>query len=800
MSLLFYFRKSILSYLLVLVTATVLGESKDKVIQGVVLNLEDNQPVVNCQILNFRTGLSLGSTDNNGIFTVVVESVELEILFFAEGFESKSLKVSGTSNTIFLVPKVVLLKEFEFAIANENLMEKRLLLNRVGKITYEIKAIDVYTNVSLKNGRQLFQEIPGVFIYDMDGAGNQLNIAVRGLDAHRSWEFNNRQNGVLTNTDLFGYPASHHSTAGEAIGQIEYLSGTAALQYGAQFGGMINYVTKTADTSKTLELEVMSTVGSFGLISNYFRAGGKKDKFIYNVHFNERRRDGFRENENSAARYGLLDFTYLISKKLMVNTQLSYSTYRHQLAGPLTDAQFAQNPKMSTRARNYYSPEIFIPSLSFTWKPNQNLESKLIFSTLRGTRSSVQFIALANVADTINYNLGGFNARQVDIDKYSSNTFEYKLKYKHLLFGKEAELFTAFQGLNNTNQRRQRGVGSRNSDFDLSVVDGFSIDLVLRTLHTAIYVEEKLNLNKRLKISVGLRTERGANRISGNLYFDSDRPFPEKINNDRILFASGFDYKLTEYYHVKGSISQAYRPVLFKDLIPSNPMQLVDDNIRASNGIVSEVSLVKSAGKNLNWSVTAFLIDYRDKMGASVFEDVFSEVRVLKGNTGSAMHKGFELAVKYTVLEQSKIKVFANNATGLVDARYYSGLVSNGIENISLKGNFVESAPKIITRSALTALTKNISTSFLISYVSKSFADPINTIVPNKSGSIGLVPSYTLLDMDCRIKVKEDVNISIGVNNIMNQSYFTKRPAFYPGPGIWSSDGRNWYLSLQAFF
>ena len=47
----------------------------------------------------------------------------------------------------------------------------------------------------VKTGRQLFAKIPGVFVYDMDSSGNQLNISTRGLDAHRSWEFNIRQNG-----------------------------------------------------------------------------------------------------------------------------------------------------------------------------------------------------------------------------------------------------------------------------------------------------------------------------------------------------------------------------------------------------------------------------------------------------------------------------------------------------------------------------------------------------------------------------------------------------------------------------
>lgn len=67
------------------------------------------------------------------------------------------------------------------------------------------------TNLAEKSGRQIFARVPGAFVYDMDGSGNQVNLSTRGLDPHRSWELNVRQDGVLLNSDLYGYPASHYS-------------------------------------------------------------------------------------------------------------------------------------------------------------------------------------------------------------------------------------------------------------------------------------------------------------------------------------------------------------------------------------------------------------------------------------------------------------------------------------------------------------------------------------------------------------------------------------------------------------
>jgi Fe(3+) dicitrate transport protein len=47
----------------------------------------------------------------------------------------------------------------------------------LGKKNEVIQLSGINTNITLKTGRQVFAKIPGVFIYDMDGSGNQVNIA-----------------------------------------------------------------------------------------------------------------------------------------------------------------------------------------------------------------------------------------------------------------------------------------------------------------------------------------------------------------------------------------------------------------------------------------------------------------------------------------------------------------------------------------------------------------------------------------------------------------------------------------------
>lgn len=54
-----------------------------------------------------------------------------------------------------------------------------------GKKNEVINLQNLDANIAEKTPRQIFAKVPGVFVYDMDGSGNQTNISTRGLDPHR---------------------------------------------------------------------------------------------------------------------------------------------------------------------------------------------------------------------------------------------------------------------------------------------------------------------------------------------------------------------------------------------------------------------------------------------------------------------------------------------------------------------------------------------------------------------------------------------------------------------------------------
>ncbi len=76
------------------------------------------------------------------------------------------------------------------------------------------------------------------------------------------------------------------------------------------------------------------------------------------------------------------------------------------------------------------------------------------------------------------------------------------------------------------------------------------------------------------------------------------------------------------------------------------------------------------------------------------------------------------------------------------------------------------------------------------------FTDVLNIELPSASGSVGLVPAYSTLDINAFARISDELEIKGTINNLTDVQYFTKRPLFYPGPGVWPSDGRNYTMSF----
>jgi len=247
---------------------------------------------------------------------------------------------------------------------------------------------------------------------------------------------------------------------------------------------------------------------------------------------------------------------------------------------------------------------------------------------------------------------------------------------------------------------------------------------------------------------------------------------------------------------VYGGISQAYRPMLFKDLIPGSVYEKVDPGIKDAKGYNAELGW-RGSWKFLRWDVNGFILEYKDRFGTLAETDDAGNFYTYRTNIGNSFTKGAEIFIQADCFLAKKFGLSIFTSTSLLDARYTNAIVKSGNENIDIDGNKVETAPRIITRNGASIRFKKLSFSVLYSYTAESFADPLNTVEPNKAtGAVGLVPSYNIVDINSSVRISRNLEARINVNNIFDRQYFTKRPSFYPGPGVWSSDGRNGSITV----
>ena len=654
-----------------------------------------------------------------------------------------------------------------------------------GKKSEVISVQNLDANISEKTGRQIFAKIAGAFVYDMDGSGNQLNVSTRGLDPHRSWEYNVRQNGIMVNSDIYGYPASHYSAPLESIQKIELIRGTASLQYGAQFGGMINYVTKQADTSRKISFESINSAGSYGLFSSYNAIGGTIGKLRYYAYYQERVSDGYRKNATSDAEAQFMSLEYLFNSTLRLKAELGRSTYLYHLPGPLTDAMFNANPRQSTRSRNYFSPDIFIPSLALDWKINESTNLNWTTSAVLGNRSSVQLIALANIPEDLNKN------RQVDIDNFNSYTSELKLKKLYTIGTLSSVLVGGVRYINNDLHRRQLGKGTTAFDYDLSITGNWGTDLHYKTQNVALFVENLIYLNPKLSISPAFRIESGVTKMSGTINYLASEKVPNEIKHSFPLFGINAQYKISPTIRAYTGWSQAYRPVIFSDIIPPTTLDKTDPNLKDAFGYNAEIGVSGTVKDRLSFDVSYFQLQYNNRIGSLILSDGNGQNYVYKTNAGNTLTNGIEVYAELKTFKTIKNRISIFTATSYFEGYYQKGNVVINGENKSIEGNRLETLPRWISRNGVRFQHKSLSGTVQYSYVADSFSDAMNTVIPSPDGAKGLVPAYSIVDLNFSLKFSNNYSLRLGINNLTNEQYFTKRPTGYPGVGVWASDGRS---------
>lgn len=672
-------------------------------------------------------------------------------------------------------------------------------------------------NAVTNNARQIFAKVPGVMVWESDGSGTQLGIATRGLSPNRSWEFNMRQNGYDIAPDVFGYPEAYYTPPMEALERIEVIRGAASLQYGPQFGGLLNMRIKQAPTDQKFSFETSNTAGSYGLFSTFNAIGGTVGKFNYYGYINHRFADGWRENSEYKVTNGFVRLGYRFNDKLQASVEGTYYTYENQQPGGLTDAQLQGNPQQSFRSRNWFNAPWFVGNVTLQFTPSANFEATLRISHIDSERNSVGFIRAINIRDTLNEKLGTFNPRQVDRDFYSNWSAELRTLTKYNLFGKQHALAAGARWYTCETDRNQLGVGTTATDFNLTVANSvFPRDLQYTTNNQALFAENLFQITERLSITPGIRVELIQNQARGRTNISNGNAVniaPQERNRTVVLAGVGAEWKVLPTAGFYGNFTQAFRPVLFSDLTQAATTDVIDENLEDAKGYNLDLGFRGKVAGWLTFDASVFQLFYNNRIGTLAQLDANNKSFNLRTNVGASLSRGVEAYAEVDVLRLltdgtkfHQTALFLFSSLSWINAEYDDFRVisynsqTQSLTETNLNGKKVEYAPDYIHRIGATFTHRNVSLSYQHSFTGEVFADAANTTTPSANGQVGLIPAYDVADLNLRVNFLKNYAIRAGVNNLFDEIYATRRAGGYPGPGLLPSDGRTWYVSVGAKF
>ncbi|MEO6882653.1 MAG: TonB-dependent receptor [Bacteroidia bacterium] len=768
--------------------------------------------IVYANIVIQNTNFVTQSNEEGNYQIVKIPVGTYSVLLSITGSKAISKKVNIKENQ---------LSELDFSVSEKINFLNEVVINGVQSITgmghlaevhdgviysgkkNEVLILDsLNANTAQNNPRQILGRVPGSNYSETEGGGFPSNgIGFRGLNPTQSIETNTRQNGYNITGDIYGYPESYYLPPLEAIERIEITRGASALEFGPQFGGVVNYIVKSAPTDKPFQFTTEETGGSYGLMNSFNSIGGTYKKISYYAFVEGEYSSGWRPNSDFEQVTGFGRLEYKANNKFKIGLEYSFLRNQLHMPGGLDDAEFNQNPDQSFRTRNWLTTPWNIVALTADYSINdhttlflksvQNFSSRsIVWRNEDGGPASM---------DTINPATLTYQPREVLHEYFRNSTTELRLVNKYNIGKVHSVMDAGIRFFYGSMNREEGGKGNTASNFDFADSASFYPKKInFSSTNIAPYIENTFHFGNRLSITPGARLEYLQSKASGYVTNNQDSIININENKVRYLFLSGLgiQFKTSFTTNIYANLSQAYTPIEYSFLYPLglDTNAKINPNLKDISGYNADLGWRGSIKNFFSFDVSGFYMAYNNAIAFEDLKDANGNMYSYETNVADAVHLGVESYVELNLVKlfapESKIGSFSFfNSFAYDNATYINGLY---------KGNQCEYAPPTIERIGWTYALKSFSTTFLISNTAKQFTDANNTVY-SPTALFGIIPEFTVMDWSNTIKIK-NYNIKFGINNLANEKYFTIRTVEYPGPGIIPSMGRSVYVGFGATF
>ncbi len=648
--------------------------------------------------------------------------------------------------------------------------------------------LDDLPQISNNNYRQALTKTPGLLL--SEETSPLVSLGYRGLSPHRAQFTQVLKDGVPIHADQFGYPEAYYTPPLDTVDRLEFVRGGASLMYGPQPGGALNYVTHRPRTDTEWAAHSQHLFGSDDLYSTFNSVDGTVGRLGYYAYYNHRQTAGFRA-ANSDVDLDTGSVSLVLDGTSNSRWIFTFDGYAeaHGEPGGLTLAtgpntvNYDTDRNATSRFYDRFELERYFATLAWEW--DLSLDTSLTVTGWGGYYSRFSQRQRGGGFGTLPTGPAA-DSNTIELQEFYTQGLETRLRHDYALGGRTQTLTAGLQ-LYHTDSPRidQRGVSAGATAGAVRSASERSI------FYAPVFVENRLVLGD-LSITPGVRLESFRQTAEETLNLDKaavGTPLGDKSQTDFVpLVGLGLEYGfasggLTPY----ANVSQAYRPIVFTEAVPTGGNTVVNDDLAAGESWQYEVGLRGQPATYAYWDTSLFWLDFDNQIGA-----VGNTVQ----NLGRSRHRGWEAAGEVELLgladavrggtgEAGKHQVSLHANVMLLDAEI------TGSATPTLMGKTPQYAPDHVLRIGTIYRWQNrAKVALLGSFLDDHYADDANTA--NR-----LVPAYMVWDLTFEVKMfRDQVSLLAGINNLFNEDYYARiRP-----DGIDPAYGRNYYAGLSLRF
>ena len=705
-----------------------------------------------------------------------------------------------------------------------------------GKKTSFVKP-EQFPTINNNNYREALATTPGLLVSE-EPSSPIINFGYRGLDSQRAETMQVLKDGISIKNEQFGFPETHYTPILDAVERIEFIRAGAALQFGPQPGGALNFVMKMPSRDAAFHFLTKNSFGTDDLFTSYTSIDGTSGQFGYYAYYDHREREGFRVNSDYNLDNGSVRLVWDPSNNdRFILTLDAYEEEHGEPGGLRRRGDPAGDPPRSV----FYDDDRNATTRFFDRFRLERDYATLEYQHMFSEQTQLDVKAFGGYLSRYSQRQRGgdvgarpqptpapgttSSTNSIQLREAWTEGAEVRLRHDYALGG-DTSTFAGGLYFYHAQQDRtdERGTTPGASSGDLRNLN------TGETTDFSIFAENRFHFG-RLSITPGMRLEFLKQSLDEEFNIakatnppalGGPQPLVSKSDDFFVpLFSLGLNYVLIEGQHpvtttakdakdaknmtstttmvagglprleLYGTASQAYRPITYGELVPTGANGVVNGDLKEGNSLQFELGMRGKPLPYLSFDVSGFYFTFDDQVGevTNPNPNPPPTTLVTTQNVGDARYMGFEAAMELDVMaminggEESPYGQFNlyGNIT-LLDAEFTAG-PNNGLSPAY--------APDYQFKvGGIYRWKDRVKVALIGTIVDDHFANASNSYQ-------FFVPAYNVWDLTGEVNFCHGrIGIFAGINNVFDKDFYAE----VRDEGILPAYGRNYYGGVSIKF